>query len=83
MLATRASLVQEQCCVSCFGLITLARQDRLAALAAIATLLMFILFKVPFIVRGFELGMQLLILVLVLAYMRPHLETPRSCATKR
>jgi len=62
---------------------TVARQDRLAALATIATLLMFILFRVPFIVPGFGLGMQFLILVLVLAYVRPHLETSRSCATKR
>jgi hypothetical protein len=62
---------------------TVARQDRLAALTAIATLLMFILFKVPFTVRGFGFGTQFLILVLVLAYVRPHLQTSRSCATER
>ena len=62
---------------------TVARQDRLAALTAIATPLMFILFKVPFTVRGFGLGTQFLILVLVLAYVRPHLETSQRCATER
>ena len=53
------------------------RGDRVAALAAPATLLLFIVFKVPFGIRGFGLGAQFLVFVLVLAYLRPRLESKR------
>jgi hypothetical protein len=52
----------------------LARSDRMAALAAMATLLLFIVFRVPFGYRGFGLGAQFLVLVLCLGYMRPRLQ---------
>jgi hypothetical protein len=51
----------------------LGRRDRMAALAALATLLLFIVFKVPFNFRGFGLGAQFLLLVLVLGHLRPRL----------
>jgi hypothetical protein len=49
------------------------RGDRMAALAAVATLLLFLVVRVPFAVRGFGLFAQLLVFVLVLAYLRPRL----------
>jgi hypothetical protein len=49
------------------------RGDRMAALAAVATLLLFLVVRVPFSVRGFGLFAQLLVFVLVLAYLRPRL----------
>ncbi len=49
------------------------RRDRMAALAALATLLLFLVFNVPFGFRGFGLGAQFLVLVLVLGYLRPRL----------
>jgi hypothetical protein len=52
---------------------SLARRDRMAALAALATLLLFIVVRVPFDFRGFGLGAQFLIIVLVLGYLRPRL----------
>jgi hypothetical protein len=42
-------------------------------LAALATLLLFNAFMVPFNFRGFGLGAQFLLLVLVLGYLRPRL----------
>lgn len=53
---------------------SVARNDRAAALTAISALLLFLLFRVPFGVRGFGLGAQFLALVLVLSYLRPHLQ---------
>jgi hypothetical protein len=53
---------------------TLSGRDRLAALTATATLLLFIVLKVPFAVRGFGLGAQFLVFVFVLAYLRPRLD---------
>ena len=47
--------------------------DRMAALAALATLLIFLAVKVPFPVRGLGLTAQLFVFVLVLAYLRPRL----------
>jgi hypothetical protein len=55
----------------------LVRSDRIAALAALATLLLFIVFKVPFGVRGFGLGAQFLVFVFVLGYLRPRLDSKR------
>ena len=40
----------------------------------VATLLLFIVLKVPFAVRGFGLGAQFLVFVFVLAYLRPRLD---------
>ena len=51
----------------------LGRRDRMAAWAALATLLLFNVFKVPFNFRGFGLDAQFLLLVLVLGYLRPRL----------
>ena len=56
---------------------TLLHCDRLAALTATAMLLLFIVFRVPFEVRGFGLGAQFLLMVLVLAYLRPRLDGRR------
>jgi len=59
---------------------TLARRDRIAALAALAPLLLFIVVKVPFAVRGFSLGFQFLVMVLALGYLRPGLAERRDSA---
>jgi hypothetical protein len=47
--------------------------DRMASLAALATLLIFLAVKVPFSVRGLGLTAQLIVFLLVLAYLRPRL----------
>jgi hypothetical protein len=49
------------------------RRDRMAALVAVATLAFCTVYKVPFAVRGFELEAEFLVLVLVLAFVRPRL----------
>ena len=50
-----------------------ARGDRLTALCAVATLILFIVVKVPFPVRGLSLSAQALVFVLALGWLRPHL----------
>jgi hypothetical protein len=63
--------------VLCIALLidaTLPPADRLAALTAAATLLLLLVLKVPFAVRGFGLYAQFLVFVFVLAYLRPRLE---------
>lgn len=50
------------------------RKDRVAALLVLATLLLFIVIKVPFDVRGIGITAQFTVLVLVLAFMRPRLD---------
>lgn len=54
------------------------RKDRLAALFALATLLLFIVIKVPFAVRGLGMTTQFAVLVLVLAFVRPRLSRPQA-----
>jgi hypothetical protein len=46
---------------------------RFAALGIVAVLLLFLLFRVPFAIRGLGILTQLLVLVFALAYMRPRL----------
>jgi hypothetical protein len=52
------------------------RGDRIAALVAAATPLLFMIVKVPFAVRGFGLLAQFLVFVIVLGYLRPRLRHP-------
>ena len=56
------------------------RSNRIAAFAAAAMLLLFIVFKIPFGIRGFGLAAQFLILVLALGYLRPR--QPIQASTK-
>lgn len=54
----------------------MSRKDRLAALLALGTLLLFIAIKVPFVVRGLGMTAQFSIVVLALAFVRPRLRRP-------
>ncbi len=55
------------------------REDRLAALTALTALLLFVAIRIPFDIRGFGLGAQILICVVVLAYLRPGLQKKAEC----
>ncbi|MEZ5786304.1 MAG: glycosyltransferase family 87 protein [Xanthobacteraceae bacterium] len=54
------------------------RKDRLAALFALATLFLFIVIRVPFAVRGLGMTTQFVVMVLVLAFIRPRLDRPQA-----
>jgi Glycosyltransferase family 87 len=54
------------------------RSNQIVAVAVVATLLLFLVFKIPFAVRGFGLGAQFLVVVLALGYLRRRLAKQRT-----